>query len=75
MQLRTSDLLNKVGTWETSMATSRVLGWGLSAQAGPLLPTLEDLRFEELHVLDQAGAQGWEGGREKSPLISGEGVI
>lgn len=57
------------------MATSRVLGWGLSAQAGPLLPTLEYLRFEELHVLDQARAQGWEGSREKSPLISGEGVI
>lgn len=57
------------------MATSRVLGWGLSAQAGPLLPTFEDLRFKELNVLDQAGAQGWVGGREKSPLISGEGVI
>lgn len=76
VQLRTSDLLlNKVETWETSMTTSRVLGWGLSAQAGPLLPTLEDLRFKELNVLNQARAQGGDGGREKNPLISGEGVI
>lgn len=35
------------------------MGWGLSAQAGPwVLPLVEDLRNNELSVLDQIGAQG-----------------